>query len=133
MTTYPFGTLYHDHIKAKRVVGHPKSNGNITIGNDVWIGSGATIMSGVTVGDGAVIGANSHVVKDVEPYTIVAGNPARMIKQRFESEIIELLLEWRWWEFSAEKIDLISHNLCSTPNVELMRRMIQESSSWERD
>lgn len=74
------------------------------IGNDVWIGCGAIILSGVTVGDGAVIGAGAVVTKDVEPYTIVVGVPARSIRKRFQDEIIKELLELRWWEFEDEKI-----------------------------
>ena len=69
-----------------------------TIGNDVWIGNRAMIMQGVTVGDGAVIGAGSIVTKDVEPYTIVAGNPARVIRKRFDDETIEKLLNIKWWD-----------------------------------
>jgi acetyltransferase-like isoleucine patch superfamily enzyme len=81
------------------------SNGNITIGNDVWIGYGVTVMSGVTIGDGAVIAANTNVVKDIEPYTIVGGNPVKKIKKRFSDEDIEFLLELKWWDWSEEKIE----------------------------
>lgn len=72
------------------------------IGNDVWIGNSALIMQGITVGDGAVIGAGSIVTKDVEPYTIVAGNPARVIRKRFSDEEIEKLIELQWWNKSEE-------------------------------
>lgn len=68
------------------------------IGNDVWIGNRAMIMQGVTIGDGAVIGAGSIVTKDVEPYTIVAGNPARVIRKRFDEQTIEKLIELKWWD-----------------------------------
>lgn len=133
ISTYPFGTIYHDVIKAKRVPGHPKSNGDVVIGNDVWIGHGATIMSGVTLGDGAVVGANAHVVKDVPPYSIVAGNPATVIKTHFNSDIIELLLKWRWWEFSSDKVDLIAARLCSEPSLSLVESLMSESTNWPRD
>lgn len=73
-----------------------------SIGSDVWIGAGASIMTGVHIGHGAVIGANAVVTKDVPPYTVVAGVPAREIRKRFPDEIIEELLEIRWWEFSKE-------------------------------
>jgi virginiamycin A acetyltransferase len=76
--------------------GHPGTKGNVIIGNDVWIGSNVTIMSGVTIGDGAVIANNSHVVKNVEPYTLVGGNPAKLIKYRFSKEQIEKLLKIKW-------------------------------------
>lgn len=74
------------------------------IGNDVWIGCGAIILSGVTVGDGAIIGAGAVVTKDVEPYSVVAGVPAKQIRKRFDDEIIEKLLLLKWWEFRDEKI-----------------------------
>jgi hypothetical protein len=80
------------------------SKGDVTIGNDVWIGAGVTILSGVTIGDGAIIGAGSVVVKDVAPYTMVAGNPASFKKYRFSHEDIEALLELQWWNFGEEKI-----------------------------
>jgi virginiamycin A acetyltransferase len=75
-----------------------------TIGNDVWIGYDALIMPGVTIGDGAIIGARAVVTKDVEPYTIVAGNPARVIRKRFDDEVIESLLKIQWWNWEIEKI-----------------------------
>ena len=94
-------TWLHDNIKEPGIV----SNGNITIGNDVWIGYRATVMSGVTIGDGAVIAANTNVVKDVEPYTIVGGNPVKQIKKRFSEEDIEFLLELKWWDWTDDKIE----------------------------
>lgn len=77
---------------------------NCVIGNDVWIGAGANIVSGVTVGDGAVIGAGAVVVKDVEPYAIVTGVPAKTIKHRFPSEVISGLEELKWWDWPSQKI-----------------------------
>lgn len=74
------------------------TNGNIKVGNDVWIGYGVTVMSGVTIGDGAIIAAGSLVTKDVEPYTIVGGAPAKMIKRRFTPEVSERLLASKWWD-----------------------------------
>ena len=76
----------------------------INIGNDVWIGRDTTILDGVTIGDGAVIGARSVVTKDVAPYSITAGVPAKHIKFRFDEETIERLLEIKWWDFSDQKI-----------------------------
>lgn len=74
------------------------TNGDIIIGNDVWIGSNVTIMSGVKIGDGSVIAANSTVVKNVEPYSIVGGVPAKLIKKRFDDSTIEYLLNSKWWD-----------------------------------
>ena len=79
--------------------------GDTVIGNDVWIGQNATIMPGVHIGDGAIIGANSLVSKDVEPYTIVAGNPIRVIRKRFDDELIDVLERFKWWDKSIEEIN----------------------------
>lgn len=73
-----------------------------SIGNDVWIGYGVRIKNGVNIGDGAVIGLGSVVTKDVEPYTVVGGNPAKVIKKRFEDAVVERLLEIKWWNYGAE-------------------------------
>lgn len=102
VTTYPFNVLVpeYSHIK-----GHPKSKGDIIIGNDVWIAAGATILSGVTIGDGAVIGAEALVSKDVPPYAIVAGNPAKIVKYRFDEDTIQELLKLRWWDWELIKIE----------------------------
>jgi virginiamycin A acetyltransferase len=85
--------------------------GDIIIGNDVWIGYNATIMAGVKIGDGAIIGTNATVVKDVEPYSIVGGNPAQEIKKRFSEETISKLLELKWWNWDIEKITRNIQNL----------------------
>lgn len=89
-----------DWLKKKN--GVLRKTGEIVIGNDVWIGANVTVLSGVTVGDGAVIGAASVVTKDVPPYTIVAGNPARIIRQRFDSITIGKLLELSWWDYGPD-------------------------------
>ena len=78
--------------------------GDTIVGNDVWIGYNATIMQGITIGDGAIISANAHVVKDVEPYSIVGGNPAKEIKKRFDDTTIKELLKIKWWNWPIEKI-----------------------------
>jgi len=80
------------------------SRGNTTIGNDVWIGSGATVLPGITVGDGAVLGASAVVARDVPSYGIVAGNPATVVKMRFDDNIIAQLLAIAWWHWDADKI-----------------------------
>jgi acetyltransferase-like isoleucine patch superfamily enzyme len=94
----------------------PKSKGDVVIGSDVWIGTEAMIMSGVTIGDGAVIGARSLVTSDVEPYAIVAGNPARFIKKRFSDEIIARLLGVKWWDWPDEEIAAVLH-LMMQPDI----------------
>lgn len=87
------------------------NKGDIIIGNDVWLGYNATIMAGVTIGDGAIIAANSTIIKDVEPYSIVGGNPAKEIKKRFSEEKISKLLELKWWDWNLDKITKNVQNL----------------------
>ena len=101
VTTYPFNVLCEGAHSFK---GHPKSKGPVTIGNDVWIGHGVTILSGVTIADGAVVGAGSVVADNVPPYSIVAGNPARLIKYRFTPDRIAALIDIQWWNWPIEKI-----------------------------
>ncbi|NKF08517.1 CatB-related O-acetyltransferase [Clostridium gasigenes] len=75
-----------------------------SVGNDVWIGSNAVISRGVTIGDGAIVGANAVVTKDIPPYAIVAGVPAKVIKYRFDEETIDLLLKYKWWDMEKEEL-----------------------------
>lgn len=110
LTTYPFAIFGGDWEKAMDGKEYPKK-GDINIGNDVWIGYNATIMAGVTIGDGAIIATNSTVIKDVEPYSIVGGNPAKEIKKRFTNEKIEKLMTMQWWNWDLEKITRNIQNL----------------------
>ncbi len=87
--------------------------GDTVIGNDVWIGSEAIIMPGVKVGDGAVIGTRALVTRDVEPYAIVGGNPARVIRKRFDDDSIAMLLEMRWWDWDDARLGEAMPLLCS--------------------
>lgn len=112
VTTYPFGHT-HTHVFRHDGAGHPATRGDVTIGNDVWIGQHATIMSGVTIGDGAVVAANAHVVTDVDPYSVVGGNPARHIRYRFTPDIAAALLRLRWWDWPDERIQSALGTLCS--------------------
>ena len=112
-TTYPFSALNEQWPSATSIIGHPSTNGDVIIGNDVWIGHSSTILSGVKIGDGAVIGAESLVTKDIEPYTVVGGNPAKVIKKRFTEKEVKFLLELKWWEWEASKISDNIHILCS--------------------
>lgn len=110
VSTYPFPHLWQE---AKRIPGHPATKGDVVIGNDVWIGFGTTILSGVTIGDGAAIGACSLVVRDVPPYAIVAGNPAQIIKYRFDEETIKILLSLRWWDWPDQRVRENIQYICS--------------------
>jgi acetyltransferase-like isoleucine patch superfamily enzyme len=114
VTTYPFPSFPDQWPAAKGIEGVPVTNGDVVIGNDVWIGSNATIMSGVTVADGAVIGTDSCVTRDVAPYAIVAGNPAKELRRRFDAETIAKLLELRWWDWSDERIGANAALMSST-------------------
>ena len=113
VTTYPFGHRDKDTFTMFSGQGHPATNGDVLIGNDVWIGGNVTIMSGVTIGDGAVLANNSHVVKNVEPYSLVGGNPAKLIKYRFTQEQIKALLEIKWWYWEDDKINKFTPLLCN--------------------
>ena len=124
VTTYPFGHKEQDVFGVpEEASGHPSTNGDIVIGNDVWVGYGVTIMSGVTVGDGAVIAANSHVVKDVAPYSITGGNPAKHIKYRFEPEIIEALLDLKWWDRPDKEIRALLPLLLDNPDLDTLKSL----------
>ena len=110
LSAYPFAIFGKGWEKAMEGKSYPLK-GDTIIGNDVWIGHNATLMPGVTIGDGAIIATNSTVVKDVEPYAVVGGNPAREIKKRFPEETIEKLLQLKWWDWSLEKINDNLQNL----------------------
>ena len=110
ISTYPFAVFGNGWESAMEGKTYP-NKGNIEIGNDVWIGYNATIMAGVKIGDGAIIATNSTVVSDVEPYSIVGGNPAKEIKKRFSPDIISRLLKLQWWNWDIEKITENVQNL----------------------
>jgi acetyltransferase-like isoleucine patch superfamily enzyme len=101
VTTYPFNVLFDD---ASSFLGHPHTKGDVVIENDVWIGQGSLILSGVTIGNGSAIAAKSVVTKDVSPYSIVGGNPARLIKYRFSDSTIEQLQQIAWWNWPISRI-----------------------------
>lgn len=125
ISTYPFHAKeVHDNTfntTGESIDGYPLSNGDIVIGNDVWFGDRVTVMSGVKIGDGAVVGTNSTVVKDVEPYSIVGGHPAKHIKYRFEPDVIDKLLKIKWWDFEVDQINEIAPLLCSNKMEEFLK------------
>ncbi len=116
ISTYPF--YFQANIFKNSKNGFEKA-GDTIIGNDVWIGSEAMIMSGIKIGDGAIIAARAVVVKDVEPYTIVGGNPSIFIKSRFEKNEIKQLLAMKWWNWDEEKIKESMPLICSDKIEEL--------------
>lgn len=104
LSTYPFPIFGEEWDDSIDICEAWDNKGDIVIGNDVWIGYEAVIMSGVHIGDGAIIGTRALVTKDVPPYTIVGGMPAKIIRKRFEDSVIEDLLKIQWWNWSTEKI-----------------------------
>lgn len=105
VSTYPFPIFFEEwDLDIGDVTSAWDHKGDIVIGNDVWIGYEAVVMAGVTIGDGAIIGARAVVTKDVPPYTIVGGVPARKIRRRFSDDVIARLLELKWWDWPAEQI-----------------------------
>ena len=104
LSTYPFPVLADEWNLAEPITDAWDNKGDIVVGNDVWIGFEAVIMAGVTIGDGAIIGSRAVVTKDVEPYSIVGGIPAKLIRKRFSEEKILELLEMKWWNWSEEMI-----------------------------
>lgn len=113
VTTYPFNIMGGGWEKFTPSLEDLPLKGDTVVGNDVWIGQNVTILPGVHIGDGAIIGANSLVSKDVPPYCIVGGNPCREIRPRFDKELIEYLLNLKWWDWDAEKIFKNMDSLCS--------------------
>ena len=105
LSNYTFPIFFEEWgLDVKNITSAWDNKGNITIGNDVWIGYEAVIMQGVTIGDGAVIGTRAVVTKDVPPYTIVGGIPAKVIRARFDDETIANLMQIKWWNWTSEKI-----------------------------
>lgn len=105
LSTYPFPIFFEEwDLDVANITDAWDNNGDIIIGNDVWIGYEAVILSGVTIGDGAIIGTRAVVTKDIPPYTIVGGVPAKPIRKRFGDAIIARLLELKWWNWSEERI-----------------------------
>jgi acetyltransferase-like isoleucine patch superfamily enzyme len=125
VTTYPFSAINDTWPEAVGIVGHPHSRGDVVIGNDVWLGAQSTIMSGVKIGDGAVVAAHAVVTKDVAPYAIVGGNPARLIRYRFGEATIQGLLKVRWWDWSEEAVRRIVPYLVSS-DIEAFLRKAEE-------
>ncbi|RTY91104.1 CatB-related O-acetyltransferase [Flavobacterium sp. RSP46] len=125
VSSYPFGSVYPNFLKVVFDKSIVFSNGDIKIGNDVWIGRDVTVMSGISIGDGSVIAANSHVVKNVEPYSIYGGNPAKFIRYKFSEEIIEMLLKLQWWNYEDDIIEKIYPILLDNPNKDTYYKIIK--------
>lgn len=132
-TTYPFHVF--GGVWSERTPPHLAQlpfKGDTVIGNDVWIGRESVIMPGVKIGDGAMVAAYSIVAKDIPPYSVFGGNPARFIKKRFDDELIEILLQLKWWDLPGEELADILPLLCS-PDLEVVKaefkKMLDEPES----
>lgn len=126
ISTYPFQVFGGEWAEKDPM--KVTSKGDTIIGNDVWIGNSATIMQGIKIGDGAIIGTNSLVTKNVAPYTIVGGNPAKEIRQRFDDDIIQFLLQLQWWNWPVSKIT--EHlNLIINGDIDGLRKVYKEIKS----
>ncbi len=123
VSTFPFYIL-EGWVQDVPPLSEMPVKGDTVIGNDVWIGQNTTIMAGVTVGDGAIIGANSVLASDVEPYTIVVGNPAKPIRRRFDDELIELMLKFKWWDKHIEEINGLIP-LLSNSDLEFVKKEVK--------
>lgn len=123
VTTFPFYTLEGWDMAPPPLSDLPLK-GDTVLGNDVWVGQNAVILPGVHIGDGAIIGANSVVGSDVPPYTIVVGNPARTLRKRFDDDLIDLLLRFRWWDRSVDEINRLIPIL-THPDLETVRKELR--------
>ena len=125
VTTYPFsvfGGRWSEQTPPH--LSQLPFKGDIVVGNDVWIGRESVIMPGVKIGDGSIIGAYAVVTRDVPPYCVVGGNPARFIKKRFHDELIQILLELKWWDFPEEKLVEFLPLLCD-PDLENVQQLLK--------
>lgn len=132
VTTYPFHVF--GGVWSERTPPHLAQlpfKGDTVVGNDVWIGRESVIMPGVRIGDGAIVAACSVVAGDIPPYSVFGGNPAKFIKKRFDSELCQLLLEWKWWDFEPEKLARFLPLLCD-PDLEKVRRAIEQDLSEQK-
>jgi len=125
-TAYPFGAQYTDIFNSVGM-GTAGTKGDVIIGNDVWVADNVVIMSGLIIGDGAIIANNSHVVKNVAPYSIVGGNPAALIRYRFTDVQISKLLEIKWWDWPDEKINTFLPLMCNTNIDEFINSAINNN------
>lgn len=134
ITTFPFGHIAKEHFGSEKIDGHPATNGDVVIGHDVWIGRGSTIMSGVKIGNGAVIAANSHVVTNVDDFQIYGGNPAKLIKTRFDNITADKLKKFEWWNLTKNDINSLKLVLSSPPpqNQSLLDDLIEQYKSSPR-
>lgn len=124
ISTYPFPAFFPE---AHHIRNHTVSRGDVIIGSDVWLCSNCLILSGVNIGHGAVVASGAVVTRDVEPYAIVAGNPARVIRYRFDEPTRKALLEAAWWDWPEEEVKQVINKLCSE-NIDDFLAYVQQRS-----
>lgn len=132
VSSYPFGYIHCDIFNNAKNNNSKNTNGDVKIGNDVWIGYGSTIMSGVTISDGAIIAANSHIIKNVEPYSIVGGNPGKHIKYRFSPHQIKNLLKLKWWDWPDRRINAYMSLILSNNIDKFIITALTDSSDYSK-
>lgn len=120
ITAFPFGEVFTEELGGAAVHVPRQGGGDVAIGNDVWIGANVTLLAGVTIGSGAVIGPNATVACDVGPYEVWAGNPAQLVRKRFDDAVCEKLQELRWWDLPLPLIQEMAPLLSAQPTVELI-------------
>lgn len=125
ISCYPFPAMLDT---AANISDFGGTNGDVIIGNDCWICSGAMILSGVTIGDGAVVAAGAVVTKDVKPYAVVGGNPARFIRWRFDEEQRSLLVASQWWSWEQEEVARVAPLLCSSDFIAFSHYLAKRQS-----
>ena len=124
VTTYPFNIMGHGWEKVTPTLEQLPFKGDTVVGNDVWIGRESVILPGVTIGDGAIVAAYSVVTRDVPPYTLAGGNPARPLKPRFDPELTQLLLAFRWWDLPSKELAATLPLLCEE-DLEKVRQVLR--------
>lgn len=122
-STYPFSIFGNGWERIQPEIADLPYKGDTIIGNDVWLGYQSVILPGVTIGDGAIVAATSVVTRDVAPYTIVGGNPARLIRQRFSDTIVQALLEIKWWDWDGAKISRNLEHIAAT-DIDALRACV---------
>jgi len=132
ISTYPFPIFGHGWENAFNIYDLPVK-GDIIVGNDVWFGYDSLVMNGVTIGNGAIIGTRAVVVKDVPAYSIVAGNPAKVVKMRFDDKTIERLQRINWWDWNIEKINKHLKLICNLDIDQLEKIAHTNESDLQRD
>ena len=128
VTSYPFPKFFHEASHIKNPLA---SRGDVVIGSDVWLCSNCTLLSGVTIGHGSVIASSAVISRDVEPYAVMAGNPARRVRWRFEEQTRIALLESAWWEWPEEEIRQIVTKLCSDNIAEFIKYACSRNQNYK--